>query len=57
MNVLLAEAQVPVRAAQEMDEINSRVQQTDVVLVVGANDVVNPAAMTTPGARSTGCRS
>ena len=50
MNVLLAEAQVPYEQLQEMDEINSEFKQTDVVLVVGANDVVNPAAKTTPGA-------
>ena len=50
MNVLLAEAQVPYEQLQEMDDINSEFKQTDVVLVVGANDVVNPAAKTTPGA-------
>jgi NAD(P) transhydrogenase subunit beta len=50
MNVLLAEAQVPYEQLKEMDEINSEFKQTDVVLVVGANDVVNPAAKTTPGA-------
>ena len=50
MNVLLAEAQVPYGQLKEMSEINSEFKQTDVVLVVGANDVVNPAAETTPGA-------
>ena len=44
MNVLLAEAEVPYDALVEMDEINHDLPQTDVVLVVGANDVVNPAA-------------
>ena len=50
MNVLLAEAQVPYEQLKEMDEINSEFRQADVVLVVGANDVVNPAARTTPSA-------
>jgi H+-translocating NAD(P) transhydrogenase subunit beta len=50
MNVLLAEAQVPYEQLKEMDDINPEFKQTDVVLVVGANDVVNPAAKTTPGA-------
>ena len=50
MNVLLAEAQVPYEQLKEMDEVNGEFKQTDVVLVVGANDVVNPAARTTPGA-------
>ncbi len=50
MNVLLAEAQVPYEQLVEMDDINSDFKETDVVLVVGANDVVNPAAKTTPGA-------
>lgn len=50
MNVLLAEAQVPYEQLKEMDEINSEFKQADVVLVVGANDVVNPAAKTSPGA-------
>jgi NAD(P) transhydrogenase subunit beta len=44
MNVLLAEADVPYESLVEMDEINPDLPQTDVVLVVGANDVVNPAA-------------
>jgi NAD(P) transhydrogenase subunit beta len=50
MNVLLAEANVPYEALKEMDEINPEFKTSDVVLVVGANDVVNPAARTTPGA-------
>ncbi|MEI6867331.1 MAG: NAD(P)(+) transhydrogenase (Re/Si-specific) subunit beta [Actinomycetes bacterium] len=49
MNVLLAEASVPYEQLVEMDEVNPTFPQTDVVLVVGANDVVNPAAKTTPG--------
>jgi proton-translocating NAD(P)+ transhydrogenase subunit beta len=44
MNVLLAEANVPYPALKEMDEINPEFPQTDVALVIGANDVVNPAA-------------
>jgi NAD(P) transhydrogenase subunit beta len=50
MNVLLAEAQVPYEQLREMDDINSDFKNADVVLVVGANDVVNPAAKTTPDA-------
>jgi NAD(P) transhydrogenase subunit beta len=50
MNVLLAEANVPYEALKEMDEVNPEFKTSDVVLVVGANDVVNPAAKTTPGA-------
>jgi NAD(P) transhydrogenase subunit beta len=50
MNVLLAEAQVPYDQLKEMDEIDPEFKQADVALVVGANDVVNPAAETTPGA-------
>ncbi len=46
MNVLLAEASVPYEQLKEMDEINPEFAMTDVVLVVGANDVVNPAART-----------
>ena len=44
MNVLLAEANVPYDRLYDMDEINSEFSQTDVALVIGANDVVNPAA-------------
>ncbi|WBQ04854.1 NAD(P)(+) transhydrogenase (Re/Si-specific) subunit beta [Kribbella sp. CA-293567] len=50
MNVLLAEASVPYDQLREMEEINGDFKSTDVVLVVGANDVVNPAARTTPSA-------
>ncbi|HEX8972486.1 NAD(P)(+) transhydrogenase (Re/Si-specific) subunit beta [Oryzihumus sp.] len=50
MNVLLAEANVPYESLKEMDEVNPQFATTDVALVVGANDVVNPAAKTTPGA-------
>jgi proton-translocating NAD(P)+ transhydrogenase subunit beta len=50
MNVLLAEAQVPYEQLREMDDINGDFKSTDVVLVVGANDVVNPAARNTPSA-------
>lgn len=46
MNVLMAEASVPYEQLKEMDEINPEFSSTDVVLVVGANDVVNPAART-----------
>ncbi|HUQ45083.1 MAG TPA: NAD(P)(+) transhydrogenase (Re/Si-specific) subunit beta [Gemmatimonadaceae bacterium] len=46
MNVLLAEANVPYDKLYDMDEINSEFPQTDVALVIGANDVVNPAART-----------
>ena len=49
MNVLLAEANVPYEQLEEMDEINPTFSQTDVAIVIGANDVVNPAAENTPG--------
>ncbi len=48
MNVLLAEAKVPYDIVMEMDEINDDFPDTDVVLVIGANDTVNPAAMEDP---------
>jgi NAD(P) transhydrogenase subunit beta len=50
MNVLLAEANVPYERLREMDEANPELKTADVALVVGANDVVNPAAKTSPGA-------
>ncbi|WP_250446641.1 Re/Si-specific NAD(P)(+) transhydrogenase subunit beta [Actinotalea sp. C106] len=49
MNVLLAEAKVPYDIVLEMDEINDDLAETDVVLVIGANDTVNPAALDDPG--------
>jgi len=48
MNVLLAEADVPYPKLKEMDEVNPQLPNTDVVIVIGANDVVNPAAETDP---------
>jgi NAD(P) transhydrogenase subunit beta len=48
MNVLLAEASIPYEQVKEMDDINASFEQTDVVLVIGANDVVNPLARTDP---------
>ncbi|MEP7013086.1 MAG: NAD(P)(+) transhydrogenase (Re/Si-specific) subunit beta [Acidobacteriota bacterium] len=49
MNVLLAEANIPYDQIFDLDEINDEFSRTDAVLVVGANDVVNPAAKTNPG--------
>ncbi|MDX1642247.1 MAG: NAD(P)(+) transhydrogenase (Re/Si-specific) subunit beta [Balneolaceae bacterium] len=49
MNVLLAEADVPYDQLYDMEEINPEFASTDVVLIIGANDVVNPAAKTSPG--------
>ncbi len=49
MNVLLAEANVPYESLKEMEQVNPALATTDVALVVGANDVVNPAAKNTPG--------
>ena len=49
MNVLLAEANVPYDQLYEMDEINPELAQTDVAVILGANDVVNPAALSDPG--------
>jgi NAD(P) transhydrogenase subunit beta len=48
MNVLLAEADVPYEKLKEMDEVNATMDQVDVAIVVGANDVVNPVARTDP---------
>lgn len=49
MNVLLAEADVPYDLLYDMDQINPEFTSTDVVLIIGANDVVNPMAKTSPG--------
>lgn len=49
MNVLLAEAKVPYDIVLEMDEINQDLADTDLVLVIGANDIVNPSALDDPG--------
>lgn len=54
MNVLLAEAKVPYDIVLEMDEINDDFPSTDVVLVIGANDTVNPAAVEEPGSPISG---
>jgi NAD(P) transhydrogenase subunit beta len=56
MNVLLAEADVPYEIVHEMEDINSEFGQIDVVLVLGANDVVNPAAKTDPTCRLPACQ-
>ena len=58
MNVLLAEADVPYEELLELEQANPRLPQTDVAIVIGANDVVNPAAASDVlRVRSTACRS
>lgn len=54
MNVLLAEADIPYDLLKEMDEINATMSQTDVCLVIGANDTVNPDARTNPNSAIAG---
>ena len=54
MNVLLAEADIPYEKLKEMDEINTAFEQTDVTIVLGANDVVNPVARTDPNSAIAG---
>ena len=57
MNVLLAEANAPYDLLYEMEQVNAHFPEADIALVVGANDVTNPAAKDTRAARSMACRS
>ena len=54
MNVLLAEAKVPYDIVFEMDEVNGLFPNTDIALVIGANDIVNPAAQEDPNSQIAG---
>jgi len=54
MNVLLAEADVPYEALKDMDDVNPYIDQIDVALIIGANDVVNPLARTDPASAIAG---
>jgi H+-translocating NAD(P) transhydrogenase subunit beta len=57
MNVLLAEADVEYEAMKEMDDFNGEFNRTDVTIVIGANDVTNPAARNDASSPISACRS